>query len=433
METPARTLTQASLPAFARRLFEHLPRADQRRWAHIYLEGLLTAPGKKSVRRIAAAASESRTAPQSLQKFINTSPWDWMPVREELARWVEQQLPLRAMVIDQAILRKRGQHSCGVHRRYLASTGRSVTCQVGVGAFLASDDAALPVDWSLLLPRAWTRDPLRRARARIPDEARAWPFATHVLELAGPGAAGARSRPLPVVADLDSSSGASVVIGRLALMEREFVTAVPGNLKILGCCPRTPCHVSASFHGPLLSACTLHDRDPGFPVRTEDVAGIGHLGAETVTSCFVHVPEQSSGATLRTYRLLAVRNGAKGRSAQLWLTNMLDTSTEDVLALAGLLSRTAGAVRDMEEHVGLLDFEGRSYPGWHHHMTLVSAAYAHRLLSSAPRREGSRLLQREGMPLRTRQPGGDRTLGPLRYDERGRVVFDEDALVHRTR
>ncbi|MER7728835.1 transposase [Streptomyces sp. NPDC096323] len=396
METPATTLAQASLHAFARSLFEHLPRADQRRWAQIYLEGLLNTPGKKSVRRIAAAVSGSPTAPQSLQQFVNASPWDWMPVREKLARWVERRLPLRAMVIDRVILRKRGQHSCGVHRRYLASTGRSVTCQVGVGAFLASDDAALPVNWSLLLPRAWTEDPLRRARARIPDGARAWPFAAHVLELAGQGATGAWPRPLPVVADLEGLSGASAVIGRLDVNEREFVVSVSGKLRIVpGSGRMAHCHVNASFRGPLLPAYRLHERDPGYQVRTEEVVGFGDLGAETVTSCLVHVP----GAAPRTYRLLAVRNGAKGRSAQLWLTNMLDTSTEEVLALAGTLSRTARAVRDMEEHVGLLDFEGRSYPGWHHHMTLVSAAYAHRLLSSAPRRQGVHLLPRERMPF----------------------------------
>ncbi|WP_240799643.1 transposase [Streptomyces sp. A1277] len=400
METPATTLAQASLPAFARRLFEHLPRADQRRWAHIYLEGLLNTPGKKSVRRIAAAVSGSPTASQSLQQFVNASPWDWMPVREKLARWVERRLPLRAMVIDQVILRKRGQHSCGVHRRYLASTGRSVTCQVGVGAFLASDDAALPVNWSLLLPRAWTEDPLRQARARIPDTARAWPFATHVLELACQDTMGARSRPLPVVADLEGSSGASAVIGRLDVNEREFVVSVPGKLRIVpGGGRLAHCHVNASFRGPLLPAYSLHERDPGFPIRTEEVAEAGHLGAETVTSCLVHVPEPGPGAALRTYRLLAVRNGGKGRSAQLWLTNMLETSTDEVLALAGTLSRTARAVRDMEEHVGLLDFEGRSYPGWHHHMTLVSAAYAHRLLSSAPRRTGVHPLPRERKPF----------------------------------
>ncbi|MGW7595457.1 transposase, partial [Streptomyces rubiginosohelvolus] len=66
METPATTLAQASLPAFARGLFDHLPRADQRRWAHIYLEGLLNTPGKKSVRRIAETVSGSPTASQSL-------------------------------------------------------------------------------------------------------------------------------------------------------------------------------------------------------------------------------------------------------------------------------------------------------------------------------------------------------------------------------
>ncbi|MFC8538951.1 IS701 family transposase [Streptomyces sp. NPDC057249] len=399
METPATTLAQASLPAFARGLFDHLPRADQRRWAHIYLEGLLNTPGKKSVRRIAETVSGSPTASQSLQQFVNASPWDWMPVREELARWVERRLPLRALVIDQVILRKRGQHSCGVHRRHLPSTGRSVTCQVGVGAFLASDDAAVPVNWSLLLPRAWTEDPIRRARTRIPETARAWPFATHALELTGQGATGARSRLLPVVADLEGSSGASGLIGRLDGSGRSFVVSVPGKLRIVpgGGGRMAHCPVNASFIGPVVPAYSLHEREPGFQVRTEEVAAPGDFGAGTVTSCLVRVPDPGPGAALRTYRLLVVRNSAKGRPAQLWLTNMLETSTEDVLGLAATLPRAATAVRDMEEHVGLLDFEGRSYPGWHHHMTLVSAAYAHRLLGSVAPRRGVQLLPRERM------------------------------------
>lgn len=45
----------------------------------------------------------------------------------------------------------------------------------------------------------------------------------------------------------------------------------------------------------------------------------------------------------------------------------------------------------MGRSLGLLDFEGRSYPGWHHHMALVSAAYAFRSLGddSAPGDAGS--------------------------------------------
>ncbi|WP_330315513.1 IS701 family transposase (plasmid) [Streptomyces sp. NBC_00523] len=398
METPDTTLTPASLPAFARELFDHLPRADQRRWAHIYLEGLLNTPGKKSVRRIAETVSGSPTAPQSLQQFVNASPWDWMPVREQLARWVERRLLPRALVIDQVILRKRGQHSCGVHRRYLTSTGRSVTCQVGVGAFLASDDAAVPVNWSLFLPRAWTEDPIRRARTRIPETARARPFASHALELAGHAARRARSRPLPVVADLEGTPGASDLIGRLDGSGREFVVSVPGKLRIVpGSVRMAHCPVTPSFLGPVLPAYSLHERDPGFQVHTEEVPLPAHLGAGTVTSCLVHVPETGPGAAMRTYRLLVVRNTAKGCPAQLWLTNMLETSTKDVLDLAALLPRTARAVRDMEKQVGLLDFEGRSYPGWHHHMTLVSAAYAHRLLSSVVPWGGGHPLPRERM------------------------------------
>src|SRR4051794_3577590 len=155
-------------PVFAERVFEGLLRVDQRRWAQAYMQGLLTTPGKKSVRRLASAISPEPAVSQSLHQFVNASPWDWMPVRAELSRWVEQEMTPRAWVIGQAVLRKRGEHSCGVHRRFLASTGRSVTCQVGVGMFLSSYDHAAPVDWRLLLPGSWTKDPERRVRTRIP-------------------------------------------------------------------------------------------------------------------------------------------------------------------------------------------------------------------------------------------------------------------------
>ncbi|MFD0431908.1 hypothetical protein ACFQ60_46150 [Streptomyces zhihengii] len=43
---------------------------------------------------------------------------------------------------------------------------------------------------------------------------------------------------------------------------------------------------------------------------------------------------------------------------------------------------TEAAVRDVQNELGLLDFEGRSFPGWHHHMTLASAAYLYRRLET---------------------------------------------------
>lgn len=50
---------------------------------------------------------------------------------------------------------------------------------------------------------------------------------------------------------------------------------------------------------------------------------------------------------------------------------------ESVLALTRTVAHAEESVREMSEDFGLLDFEGRSFPGWHHHMTLVSATYGY--------------------------------------------------------
>ncbi|MFF9489276.1 IS701 family transposase [Streptomyces sp. NPDC014676] len=380
-----RALTHAntSIPVFTEQIFECLPRADQRRWAHAYVRALLTTPGKKSVRRLAATVSASPATSQSLHQFVNASPWDWNPVRTELARWVERQAPPMAWVVDQAVLRKRGEHSCGVHRRFLPTTGRSVTCQVGVGAFLASAGAAAPVDWRLLLPGSWAKDPERRRRARIPSDAGLRTAEQHALDLIDSLATTAGSTPLPVVCSLDPAAGFGVrtLLHGLALRGRDFVVPVPGNLHVMvGRHLRTQRPRGGDGYGLVLTAGSLLGAGGGMPDRVETVTRRDGDGRPaTVVSSFVHLPGQgTSGAHAhRTYRLLAVRSDSERRPLRFWLTSLIHARTESVLALARLLPRAGEAVREMRDGFGLLDFEGRSYPGWHHHMTLVSAAYAY--------------------------------------------------------
>jgi SRSO17 transposase len=59
---------------------------------------------------------------------------------------------------------------------------------------------------------------------------------------------------------------------------------------------------------------------------------------------------------------------------------------EELLGLTQLLQGAVDTVAAMGEHHGIQDFEGRSFPGWHRHMTLVSAAYAYQRLSGTPAR-----------------------------------------------
>jgi hypothetical protein len=354
------------------------------------VQGLLTTSGKKSVKRLAETISSSPATSQSLHQFVNASPWDWRPVREELTRWTEQQMTPRALVIGQAVLRKRGEHSCGVHRRFLASTGRSVTCQVGIGAFVSAPHRALPVDWRLLLPGSWAKDPERRLRTRIPAEVGPCSVEQHALDLVDTFTDVSRTVPLPVVADLETLgiTSTSALVHGLALRGRDFLVAVPDSLKVVvGRHLRVQHSQGPGGPGLVLPAGSLFEFDAGTLPRLETISPRDGRGRHaTIMSIHVRLPQQGpSGERVhRTYRLFAVRPENGRRPLRLWLTSLTHARMDSVVALTETPNRAEDAVREMGEELGLLDFEGRSFLGWHHHMTLVSAAYGYSRFHRTP-------------------------------------------------
>ncbi|MBD0420438.1 transposase [Streptomyces sp. TRM S81-3] len=369
-----------SISSFTHELFGHLPRADQRRWAQAYLQGLLTTGGKKSVRRLAASVSASPTAFQSLQQFINASPWDWAPARQELMRWVEERAVPRAWLIGLAVMPKRGDRSVGVHRRFVHAAGRTINCQVGIGGFLSTASGDFPVDWQLLLPGQWCQDEDLRQRTRIPDGARRRHAWAYVLDLVQSVAARTAHAAVPVVADMTELSEAGALVNGLGRAGHGFVLAVPGSLRVV---PATKLPTALGRAGqeaqrPLTAQRFLHLVGWQHPhIAPAGTSGGGH-----------HVRIHSAVARLPTpdrhdqsYRLFTEGRPGKQTPGRIWITNLMNLRVDELLALTRLETRTAATLRTLAEDFGLLDFEGRSFPGWHHHMTLVSAAYAYRLLA----------------------------------------------------
>ncbi|MEV5606280.1 transposase [Streptomyces sp. NPDC052299] len=371
---------------FACAIFGHLTRADQRRWAHAYLTSLLHTPGKKSVRRLAASVSESSSAAQSLHQFVNASPWNWEPAYRELMRFTERRLVPRAWALDVAIIRKRGEHSCGVHRRFIPDTGRSVNCQVGIGAFLVTGTDALPVGWRLLLPRTWTSDPQRRRRARIPEDAAPRSLDHHALELVGAMARHTQLARVPVIADLSEYSGTEVLVRGLGAGGHDFAVTVPRDLRFVAVRHPGPDRLQA--YRPSFKADWYLCGDGSEGSRVESLTVLDRHGRPLeVRTALVRLapprlPDSSADAT---FRVLSVRPMYQRRRTELWLTNMVDRKVDEVIELTELMSRPTSTIRTMANDLGLLDFEGRSFPGWHHHMTMVSAAYAHARLSGPDR------------------------------------------------
>ena len=60
-----------------------------------------------------------------------------------------------------------------------------------------------------------------------------------------------------------------------------------------------------------------------------------------------------------------------------WLSNLgVDTPLKELVRLAKLRWRIEQDYRELKDALGLDHFEGRTYRGWNHHVTLVSIAHA---------------------------------------------------------
>ncbi|MEU3705351.1 transposase [Streptomyces anulatus] len=344
----------------SRLLFGHLHRSDQQRWGHVYLQGLLRTDGKKTVRRMAAVVTGSEAASTSLHQFVNASPWEWAPARGELARWAARSLPVRAWTLAPAVLPKRGNCSAGVHQRFLPESGRTVNCQLGLGLFLDAGQTHVPVDWRLFLPPRFTRDEAVRDRAKIPATTQAQPLWDHALRLVQEMTSRSDGRTAPVVADLTALCDVAPLAQRLQGGGHAFVLAIPGQTTLAG--PELPPGERESARGLLLRRGVRHPAGAGRQVISYDtpVRGLRPDG------------ERSHGAG----RLMAEWDAGSGRPGRIWLTNITDRHPAELLELARSPQGAQASIDRMGEDFGLLDFEGRSFPGWHRHMTLVSAAYA---------------------------------------------------------
>ena len=106
-----------------------LSRVDQRRLGEIYIRGLLTVEGRRSIKQIAAEIGGS--SDQSLQQFVNQSPWDPQPVRQRVAEVMADVLKPEAWILDEIAFTKHGQHSAATERQFVPSRGRVANCQLG--------------------------------------------------------------------------------------------------------------------------------------------------------------------------------------------------------------------------------------------------------------------------------------------------------------
>lgn len=166
---------RAYLTEVATRIETRFARAEARHRALAYLQGLLSPAERKNGWQLAEVSGDA--TPYGVQHLLGRARWDADAVRDDLRCYVREHLgdPQAVLVLDETGFLKKGQQSAGVARQYSGTAGRIENCQIGVFVAYASRRGHALLDRELYLPKAWTNDPERCARAGIPPQR---PFAT---------------------------------------------------------------------------------------------------------------------------------------------------------------------------------------------------------------------------------------------------------------
>lgn len=373
------------LVAFAEEMFAPFARKDQRRWGEVYVRGLMLDGKRKSIEPMAARLGDGDE--QCLQQFVNQSPWAWEPVRARLARRLSAAIAPEAWIVDDTGVPKFGRYSAGVARQYCGALGKVGNCQIGVSVNAAGEQASCPLDWRLYLPAEWDDDAERRRKAHIPDAERQrpkWQLALEMLdELCGWGLDGR-----PVLAD---AADGDIADFRLGLEQRklDYVVQVKGATSAYAAEVQREL---ADYPGRGRRPVPRYRTKPSSLRRLASHAGAGD--ATTVSwregsrgelqSRFLALRIRPAGIKLRRGNngelplawLLCEWPAGEAEPIKYWLSNLpQDTPIGRLVALAMLRWRVEHDYRELKDALGLDHFEGRSFRGWHHHVTLVSIAH----------------------------------------------------------
>lgn len=166
------------LAAYLDSLARAAKHADRDRPLKDYCRGLLLPLPRKSVEPMAArlAPDNVRQAHQSLHHIVAHSPWSDAALLEQVRNYalplMKRKSPIQAWVVDDTGFPKKGKHSVGVARQYCGQLGKQENCQVAVSLSVSTAQASLPIAWRLYLPQDWANDDERREQAGVPEQIR---------------------------------------------------------------------------------------------------------------------------------------------------------------------------------------------------------------------------------------------------------------------
>lgn len=381
METTLDAGAQLRLEQYFDRLGLVLGSDSRRASFAMYATGLLGDCERKSVEPIAARVCPDPAlvdaVHQRLLHFIANANWSDAEVRREAARYalsaIVEREPIGSWIVDDTGFEKQGKHSVGVQRQYTGTAGKVTNCQVGVSLSVASRTAHLPIDFELYMPKSWSEDPSRRQQARIPDSL---VFQTKTqLALNMMRRAIADGIPKGVVladAGYGDSSEFRKGVRHLGL---DYAVAVSSATKVW----LTDSLVRRC--GEPLSVADLAAQNMRFFRRTTWRQGTSErLSARFVLRRVIPYHDDGIPPSVREdVCLLMEWEDSEPKPTKFHFINLAPgrQSRKRLVRLIKQRWRTERVYEDLKGELGLDHFEGRSFLGWHHHVSVALSCYAY--------------------------------------------------------
>lgn len=362
------------------RIGQHLGRREQRESFALYAHGIVGEGERKSVEPIAARATgkpaECERMQARLLNFLRDSPWDDRSVRREAARYVvtelEKQEPVTTWIIDDTGFPKQGKHSVGVQRQYSGTLGKIGNCQIGVSLTVATRHEHVPIDFALYMPKSWTEDAARRKKARVPDD----------LVF--------KTKP-DLALDLITRAVEDKIPGEIVLVDAAFGNSgdFRNTVRMYGLDLGVAIQASTKVwaldkidrrHGPPLSAQELGIKlgRRAFRRLTWREGPGGKLSSRFAFRRVKVAHDDGTAAEDREPLWLVIEwPEGETKPTKFVLTSLPRRMTKkQIVRIIKERWRTERAYEELKGELGIDHFEGRSFPGWHHHISVVLCCYA---------------------------------------------------------
>ena len=380
-----------------------LGHADRAEPLKDYCTGLLMPVERKSVEPMAAMVAPARAsaAHQSLLHFVGQSAWSdeamLGKVRDLAAPAFEASGGVEAWIVDDTGFQKKGSHSVGVARQYCGRLGKTDNCQIAVTLSLANHEMSLPVAYRLYLPESWAKDAERRAKAHVPEDVK---FATKPQIALSQIEAALKAGGARGVVLADAGYGVDGAFrARVTALGLSYAVGVQPTLSVWP--PGEEPLPAKSWSGKGRPPSRVRRDDDHRPLSAKALA----LRLPAAAWAFVEWREGSNQSLSSRFAAVRVRPASRDHKLAAphpveWLViewpegeaeptkYWLSTLPEDVdiKALVDIIKLRWRIERDYEElksELGLAQFEGRGWRGFHHHASLCIAAYGFLLLERA--------------------------------------------------